>query len=134
MYEEDRIRYLGPELCTKRILEVKGLERDPAWIPDSSGVIRVKLHTSDPKAALDSQFALKYPWTRRGLALEVGDVMTYEIHEMLIDKLVVALTRDPLPERRRSARRITIWVFRGRWTREIQEESREREHPHTPCV
>ena len=40
MGEEDQLRYVRWEDCTKRDQELMGIKADPVWKPDSSGLIR----------------------------------------------------------------------------------------------
>ena len=85
IYDNNRLAYLGPELCTKRDMEICDVQKDPTWAtaPDLSGVLRLKRSDDDVRADLDSQFSLLYAFQRRGLALEMGEVMSFETHEIL---------------------------------------------------
>jgi hypothetical protein len=78
-------------------MDLIGQKRDPTWTPDANGVIRLKLPAVDVHARLDSQFALGFALQRRSLAFEMGDIIGYEVLELLRDKLIAALMRSPLP-------------------------------------
>ena len=97
IYDADCLTYVGPEKCTKKDLELRGVNRDPVFVPDAAGVMRMKSVREDPCAPLESQFALQFAFRRRALAFEMGDLLKFELHELLIAKLVSSIMRDPLP-------------------------------------
>ena len=62
MSDSNRLAYLGPALCTKRSMELCGVNSDPLWAsqPDMAGVMRLKKMESDDCVILDDQIALMY--------------------------------------------------------------------------
>ena len=96
MHEENLLRYVGPADCTKAALELQGRRKDPAWVPDASGTLKVRYSASDPSADIASQFSLNFALKRRGLAMEMADILSFECHERLSSKLVAAMMRTPL--------------------------------------
>eukprot|EP00972_Heterocapsa_arctica_P044340 6546307-Heterocapsa_arctica.AAC.1 len=67
--------------CTKRDQELQGLKKDDMWKPDSLGVIKLVRAEVSVRAKLQSDLMLRYALQRRGLALDMADVMAYEVHE-----------------------------------------------------
>ena len=97
IYEDNVVRYVGPELCTRRVDELRGLKRDPTWAPDAQGHIVMKVARDTPACELDTQFALGFALKRRSLAFEMGDILQFEKHEALTAKLISAMMLTPLP-------------------------------------
>ena len=62
IYENNRLRYLGPDECTKREMELVGAKKNPAWSLDPTGFVKHTLNSDDPKARTDSQHLLSYAW------------------------------------------------------------------------
>ncbi len=98
LYEENVLRYVAWEECTKLEMELQGKKKDNVWVPDSSGTIREKrVEVGAPNADLSSDLRLRFALTRRGLALDMGDVLAFEIHEKLVDALIAAYMKEPPP-------------------------------------
>ena len=99
MAEENVLSYISIEVCTKRAMELMGHNKDPMWtqVPDAAGVMRIRPVGDDEYANLDSQFALGFAFQRRSLALEMGDLVTYESMEKLSKALIAAIMKKPLP-------------------------------------
>jgi hypothetical protein len=90
--------YLPLELCTKRELEVQKIEKDPyfATTLGQDGALRFTKLRDELVTVPDCQYAMSFAYQRRGIALDMGDVMAYETHELLHQRLVYALMRDPM--------------------------------------
>ena len=97
MYEENAVRYLGPEQCTKLEMELKGMKKDPMFAPDQSGFMRMRRHEKDAVADVTSDIRVQFAFKRRSLALEMGDVMSFENSEKLTSKLIRAVMAEPPP-------------------------------------
>ena len=97
IYEENGIRDLGPEECTKMEMELRGIKKDPTFIPDAHGVLRMKSVARDPDADVSTELKLSFAYKRRGLATEMGGFLSFENHEKLANKLISALMADPPP-------------------------------------
>ncbi len=98
IYEDNVLRYIPWEECTKLAMELQGQKKDRIWIPDSSGTIREKrVELESPRADLSSDLRLRFALTRRSLAMEMGDLLAFEIHEQLADCLISAYMKVPPP-------------------------------------
>jgi hypothetical protein len=97
IYEDSTIRYLGPEECTKMEMELRGMKKDPMFLPDAGGIVRMRTVANESQADVTTELKLSFAYSRRGLALEMGDVMSYENHQKLAAKLIGALLAEPPP-------------------------------------
>eukprot|EP00971_Amphidinium_carterae_P197260 3915415-Amphidinium_carterae.2 len=84
---EATIKYLEWERCTSREEEIRGERKTRDNKPDERKEFRTNL-TSDLRVSL----ALH----RRGVAAELGNLMTYEDHNILVQLLMTELLREPL--------------------------------------
>ena len=97
MLETGVITYVGWEKCGKRDSELNGIKMEKVWKPDASGHIR-EIETGKPQAAdYGSDLLLKYALQRRGVALEIANVCSYNGHSLLVECLFDALLRQPPP-------------------------------------
>jgi hypothetical protein len=100
MYDFNKLAYLSLDLCTRRNFEMVGVTKEPALCqaPDASGYMKMKnVEPDDERAPLVSQFDVLYALQRRALAMEMGDLMSYEVHELLRRRLLGALETVPMP-------------------------------------
>ena len=96
IYESDRIKYIEWQNCISREHEIlTSTKKDTSLSFDSSGVLKMsrKDHVVPCEAATELQ--VKYCLTRRGLALEQGNVMSYENHEKWTEKLFSCRLSEP---------------------------------------
>jgi hypothetical protein len=98
IWDENSLKYVPLELCTKREMEIQGIEKDPLWqsVPDPvSGLMKFRKLEDDKRSPIDSQFAYMFAMQRRALAFEMADLIAYEKHELLRNRLVQALMEEP---------------------------------------
>ena len=98
IWDANTVRYLPLECCTKRAMEIRGVDKDPMWasVPDpTTGLMRLKQVVEDTSSPISSQFELIHALMRRALALEMGDLLSFENHELLRNKYVAALMKTP---------------------------------------
>ena len=96
MYEEDAIRYVGPEEATKKEMELAGVKKDKTWAADAHGVVKERAVSRDQPADIASELKFSHALRRRGLAFAMADIMQYEVHELLVAKYLEALLKEPL--------------------------------------
>ena len=53
------------------------------WAPDSSGVVKETAQTVAPTVTITTTHHLSNALIRRGLAMDMGGVMTFEVHECI---------------------------------------------------
>ena len=96
LYDGNLVRYIPWESCSKRDSELQGNKVLKQWRPDSSGFVR-EVATQEPsKVDLRSDLLLSFALRRRGVALEMADVCSYETHEQLSELLLGSLLKTPL--------------------------------------
>ena len=59
MAEEDQLRYVRWEECTKRDQELMAIKSDPVWKPDSNGLIRETKVNEALKSETDADLKLR---------------------------------------------------------------------------
>ncbi len=102
MVDANVLKYVQWEDCTSRSQEVESDDRKPQeknWATDGNGYLRVAVGRTDVKSDVSSSLLLRYALTRRGLAAELGGLMSFEVHEKLADFLFEAYLRE-LPDPR----------------------------------
>ena len=97
MYEENLLRYISWEDCTKRDLEVEGIKKDKSWREMPDGTLKAfRSDVSDPKVHIVSDLLLKNCLQRRGMVLDMADLMDYSVHELLVNLLISEYQREPM--------------------------------------
>ena len=87
MKVEGELRYLGPHEVPTRDQELLNVKTEELIKRDASGHLRAHDETKLPEADTKTDLRLRQACTRRGLALEVADVMAFTTREKLIDKM-----------------------------------------------
>ena len=102
MCEDNTFTWVPWEEAPKRDQEITSQPGKRKWGPDSEGTVKERV-VKDPVSA-DVSSALKISWAlqRRGLAMDIAGVMSYEQHELIRAKLFEALTRE-VPDAQRYA-------------------------------
>lgn len=96
IYESDRIKYIEWQHCVSREHEVlTSTKKDTALSFDSNGVLKLSKKDTVTPCDATSELQVKYCLTRRGLALEQGNVMSFENHEKWAEKLLSCRLSEP---------------------------------------
>lgn len=96
MVEENQMRYIRWEQCTKRDQELMGIKVDPTWKPDSQGIIRQVKVESEIKADTSSDLRLRYALQRRSLAIDQSRLCNYDKLEKWSNILLEAYSKTPI--------------------------------------
>ena len=97
MYEDNRIKYVLWEKCTSNSDERKGITTVKQWKPDSNGIVKETVTDKTPEIHVQTGLDLHDAFIRRGIALEIGWVMTFKGHERLTQRLMSAYRTSPPP-------------------------------------
>ena len=98
IHDGNRLKYVPWEQCTTRCMEVVGVKRDETFVRDpGTGYLKASEPGKQEKADLASDLKVDMSIRRRGLALEMADVMSWEKHERLREELMSAWARRPPP-------------------------------------
>ena len=96
IYESNRIKYIEWQHCVSREHEVlTSTKKDTALSFDASGVLKLSKKDTVTPCDATSELQVKYCLTRRGLALEQGNVMSFENHEKWAEKLLSCRLSEP---------------------------------------
>eukprot|EP00435_Cladocopium_sp_Y103_P023093 s793_g5.t1 len=96
MVEENQLRYIRWEQCTKRDQELMGIKVDPTWKPDSQGIIREVRVQEEIKADTSSDLRLRYALQRRSLAMDQSRLCSYEKLEKWSSILLESYSKTPI--------------------------------------
>ena len=96
MHEANTIQYLEWSCLTKRSQELNKVKEIKAWQPDSSGFMKEHVVTELMPARTDTDYLLRCALSRRGLALEIGRVCSFKVHEALVELFFKAMYADRL--------------------------------------
>jgi hypothetical protein len=95
MMEDNQLKYVRWEQCTKRDQELMGLKVDPTWKPDSNGVIRETRVREELKADVSTDLKLRFALQRRSLAFDQARLVDYDRFEKWTQILLEAYTASP---------------------------------------
>ena len=87
MYEDNRLRYISWEVCTRKDQELLGAKKDTSLCLDSAGRLKVKQGQSSEVAELASDLLIEKALQRRGLALDQAQLVEFRLHERWTLKL-----------------------------------------------
>ena len=95
MHDDGVLRYITWAECTTTEMEMNKAKVDKAWMSDSTGLIREHSILQLDSADTGSDLKLVQALTRRGLALEMGRVCSFNKHEVLVRLLIGECQRSP---------------------------------------
>ena len=100
MEEVGELRYLKWEEYTRRNQENVGVKKDKFWAEDADG--RLKCQHLDPElrvsVASTDLLAAKSALQRRGLAMNMARLLSFESHEVLVNYYFNELSREALAD------------------------------------
>ncbi|CAE7638477.1 Abcb1a [Symbiodinium sp. CCMP2592] len=95
MYDDNQLRYLRWDQCTKRDQELMGIKSDPMWKPDANGVIKEVKTAAELKADTSTDLKLKFALQRRSLAFDQTRLIDYDKMERWTQVLIDAFLEVP---------------------------------------
>ena len=93
MYEEGTLRFVPWDELTRCDEEVRNVKRTKTWNTDSEGRLKFTEEPKEDPADTGSDLKLKAALQRRGIALEVAHLLTFEIHENYVGWLFKEYSR-----------------------------------------
>eukprot|EP00435_Cladocopium_sp_Y103_P006831 s259_g2.t1 len=97
--EDGRVRYIEWSKCTSRTQEVNNIHEDGdlrVWKTDASGSIKAVNKEPSITATLNTELDVHNALRRRGVAYEVAQAMSFEIHEKLLNFFFFELKKEPM--------------------------------------
>ena len=97
------IRYEGWEKLTPRVQEINDVAEAPGLklVETESGVSFVPMQSNEPNTDLSGEMRWDLAIRRRGLAMDIAGLCTYENHMLWHEKMKVSYLREPPPGYRR---------------------------------
>ena len=98
IYEANSLKYVAWEVCAKFDSEdaLRPAKRF-SWAPDEGGVVKAVASDRAPTVSIRTVFQLSNALSRRGLAFDIANLMTFETHELIRRALLDALSEEPPP-------------------------------------
>lgn len=101
LHDDDSIAYIPWSACTTRTQEVHGQKKDndsdaKVWKPDAQGVVRERPVSKTDTADTASDYKFRQALSRRGIALDLAGLCSFEVHEMLADVLMTEFHQPAL--------------------------------------
>ena len=81
MHSEDLLKYIEWAICGTARAERLGQKKDKALVPDSRGFIKETTVTSHPTVTVSTDLQVQNVLIRRGIALEIAYLLSYEVHD-----------------------------------------------------
>jgi hypothetical protein len=95
MAEDDVLAYVPWDVCAKRSQELRGQKIVKEFKADAHGYMREREVPHSHKAELNSDLRIKNALQRRGIALDMANLVTFEMHEKLVKKLMQVYQDEP---------------------------------------
>jgi hypothetical protein len=92
--EDGTLRFVPWDELTRRDDEIKSIKKIKTWQSDSEGRLKFSEETKEDAADTNSDLKLKAALQRRGLAMEVAQLLSYETHDRYVNWLFKELTRN----------------------------------------
>lgn len=97
MRMEGELRYIAPHEIPTREQEMKNVRTEELIKRDATGHLKAHDESKIPEADVRTDLRMRQAYSRRGVALEIADIMTMTVHERLIEKLFMEYQREPPP-------------------------------------
>ena len=98
MQEEGQLRHLPWQEYASRQDEAKGVKRVKEWKPTASGNLQEVITTAATLVTVNGDnLRLMQAFTRRGVAMEIANLLTFDKHEVIVKFYMREMTRDPPP-------------------------------------
>ena len=97
MREGRAIKHIPWEACTSRAEDIAGTKSKSEWKADAQGVVREVRGESSARTKAHSDLQLYNLFVRRGIACEMGGVMSFTTHQQLSTRLLTDLNEPPPP-------------------------------------
>jgi hypothetical protein len=123
IYDENVLTYVDWSTCTSRLEELSGVRHVKELKTDAAGYVKERVHEVRGSTDTSTDLLIRFALTRRGLAMELGQVLSYTAHEQLVAFLFREYLRLPPPGYSSvsidQVRRADVEVFR-----QMQEQTR----------
>ncbi len=124
MADDGNVEWIPWSECPRREQELTSSRGRKRWMADGNGIVREKELKDEPKAEVSSGLKISWALQRRGLALDIAGLMSYEVHEAIRERLIKAITDEsPDPRYAGPSMSQTLNADRELW-RQLQKVAR----------
>ena len=95
IYESDVMQYLPWAECTSKSQELLGIKKDKFLLTDANGFVKSLEQDQKMFADLSTDLRVKYALTRRGLAFDQAHIMSYKVHDKVVQLYLKYYLKDP---------------------------------------
>eukprot|EP00973_Karenia_brevis_P013401 1820177-Karenia_brevis.AAC.1 len=97
MQESGALRHIPWKELTSRESEIRGVKHEECYKTDSSGHLKLVSTNMEAQADLSSDSRLRFALQRRGVALQIAEIMSFRAHEEVVNWFTNELERETLP-------------------------------------
>ena len=97
MRVDGELRFVAAHEVPTREQELQNVRTEEMIKKDASGHLRAHDESRLPDADVRTDLRMRQAYMRRGIALELSDIMTMTVHEKLVEKLFQEYQREPPP-------------------------------------
>ena len=94
---DGELRFVAAHEIPTQEQELQNVKTEEMIKKDASGHLRAHDESRVPDADVRTDLRMRQAYMRRGIALEIADIMTMTVHEKLIEKLFQEYQREPPP-------------------------------------
>ena len=98
MAEDNRLCWVPWNECTARDHEVVGQKKKAIFSEDQSGALKITRVEHQAVTDTSTEYLLRLALQRRGLAMEVAGILSYDVHELWVAELFTSRMREPPPQ------------------------------------
>jgi hypothetical protein len=99
MEESGQLRYLKWEEYTRRNQEFRGIKKEEMWKEDPNTGVLKRIHQNS-EVYIDlsgDKLQMRFALQRRGLAMELANILSFSVHERLINRYFLEMSREQIP-------------------------------------
>ena len=91
------VRYIPPHEVPTTDQELQAVKTEEMIKKDASGHLRAHDQSKMPEADTRTDLRMRQAYMRRGLAMEIANLMSFTSHEKLVEKMFMEYQREPPP-------------------------------------
>ena len=124
MLEEQILKRLPLERCVSKVEAEDKVKVVNEMVPDKNGFLKMHTGIETPSIPVKGLMRLQACLLRRAVALDLGNVLTWEAHGQLSAEMLGALQRDPVPGFAQVTMEQAVDFDREVWRRMTEEARR----------
>eukprot|EP00973_Karenia_brevis_P015903 2175479-Karenia_brevis.AAC.1 len=97
MQESGALRHIAWQELTSRESEIRGVRHEEYYKTDNTGRLRAFTGGQEPPADTSSETKLRFALQRRGVAMQMAEIMSFKAHDEIVNWFITEMNRDPIP-------------------------------------